>query len=117
MHGTDGVLFVRKPDGRPTGDAFVLFENEEITTKALLKHRECIGSRYIELFRSTNAEVQQVSAKRKHCLNEVPTINREGARYFYSILMPSKRNSPANYCLACAISKHTFFCLRSLPLF
>lgn len=65
MHGADGVLFVRKPDGRPTGDAFVLFENEEITTKALQKHRECIGSRYIELFRSTNAEVQQVGVNEK----------------------------------------------------
>ncbi|KAJ8952844.1 hypothetical protein NQ314_007450 [Rhamnusium bicolor] len=60
LDGTDGVLFVRKPDGRATGDAFVLFANESDSPKALSKHRECIGSRYIELFRSTTAEVQQV---------------------------------------------------------
>ncbi|UXI19498.1 hypothetical protein NH340_JMT05441 [Sarcoptes scabiei] len=60
MHGEEGVLFVRKPDGRPTGDAFVLFETEDIALKALQKHRESIGYRYIELFRSTTAEVQQV---------------------------------------------------------
>ncbi|KAJ6221034.1 hypothetical protein RDWZM_006846 [Blomia tropicalis] len=60
LHGEDGVLFVRKPDGRPTGDAFVLFECEDVAAKALLKHRESIGTRYIELFRSTTAEVQQV---------------------------------------------------------
>ncbi|CAH1180738.1 unnamed protein product [Phyllotreta striolata] len=60
LDGVDGVLFVRKPDGRATGDAFVLFANESDSTKALSKHRECIGSRYIELFRSTTAEVQQV---------------------------------------------------------
>lgn len=60
MGGEEGVLFVRKPDGRPTGDAFVMFETEEIAARALLKHRELIGSRYIELFRSTTAEVQQV---------------------------------------------------------
>lgn len=60
MHGEEGVLFVRKPDGRPTGDAFVLFETEETAAKALQKHRKSIGSRYIELFRSTTAEVQQV---------------------------------------------------------
>lgn len=51
---------MRKPDGRSTGDAFVLFANESDAPKALSKHRECIGSRYIELFRSTTAEVQQV---------------------------------------------------------
>lgn len=61
LDGEDGVLFVKKPDGRATGDAFVLFAQEEDAVKALSKHRDCIGSRYIELFRSTTAEVQQVS--------------------------------------------------------
>lgn len=56
------MLFVRKPDGRATGDAFVLFASEDDSSKALAKHREIIGSRYIELFRSTTAEVQQVRA-------------------------------------------------------
>lgn len=60
LDGTEGVLFVKKSDGRATGDAFVLFANETDAPKALSKHRECIGSRYIELFRSTTAEVQQV---------------------------------------------------------
>ncbi|XP_056638862.1 RNA-binding protein fusilli isoform X2 [Diorhabda carinulata] len=60
LDGVDGVLFVRKPDGRATGDAFVLFANESDSPKALSKHKKCIGSRYIELFRSTTAEVQQV---------------------------------------------------------
>lgn len=60
-HGEQGVLFVRKPDGRPNGDAFVMFETEEIAAKALQKHRKSIGTRYIELFRSTTAEVQQVN--------------------------------------------------------
>lgn len=60
MDSEEGVLFVRKPDGRATGDAFVLFETEEMAGKALQKHRQVIGSRYIELFRSTTAEVQQV---------------------------------------------------------
>ncbi|KAF0292793.1 RNA-binding protein fusilli [Amphibalanus amphitrite] len=60
MFAEKGVLFVKKPDGRATGDAFVQFENEDDAPKALSKHREIIGSRYIELFRSTVAEVQQV---------------------------------------------------------
>ncbi|XP_011179541.2 RNA-binding protein fusilli isoform X1 [Zeugodacus cucurbitae] len=60
LDGVEGVLFVKKPDGRATGDAFVLFANEPDAPKALSRHRESIGQRYIELFRSTTAEVQQV---------------------------------------------------------
>lgn len=60
MDADDGVLFVKKPDGRATGDAFVLFADEDDAPKALSKHRDLIGTRYIELFRSTTAEVQQV---------------------------------------------------------
>ncbi|KAJ8004934.1 hypothetical protein DPEC_G00141440 [Dallia pectoralis] len=58
--GRDGILFVRFPDGRPTGDAFVLFSSEEHAQCALRKHKNILGKRYIELFKSTAAEVQQV---------------------------------------------------------
>ncbi|KAI1894160.1 hypothetical protein AGOR_G00112960 [Albula goreensis] len=58
--GKDGILFVKYPDGRPTGDAFVLFSCEEYAQNALKKHKEILGKRYIELFKSTAAEVQQV---------------------------------------------------------
>ncbi|XP_061674912.1 epithelial splicing regulatory protein 1 isoform X1 [Syngnathoides biaculeatus] len=58
--GRDGILFVRYPDGRPTGDAFVLFACDEHAQCALRKHKEILGRRYIELFKSTAAEVQQV---------------------------------------------------------
>ncbi|XP_029928732.1 epithelial splicing regulatory protein 1 isoform X2 [Myripristis murdjan] len=58
--GKDGILFVRYPDGRPTGDAFVLFACEEHAQCALRKHKDILGKRYIELFKSTAAEVQQV---------------------------------------------------------
>ncbi|KAG7475618.1 epithelial splicing regulatory protein 1 isoform X1 [Solea senegalensis] len=58
--GKDGILFVHYPDGRPTGDAFVLFACEEHAQCALRKHKEILGKRYIELFKSTAAEVQQV---------------------------------------------------------
>ncbi|XP_032875978.1 epithelial splicing regulatory protein 1 isoform X2 [Amblyraja radiata] len=58
--GKEGILFVKYPDGRPTGDAFVLFACEEYAQNALKKHKDLLGKRYIELFRSTAAEVQQV---------------------------------------------------------
>ncbi|XP_053251605.1 epithelial splicing regulatory protein 1 isoform X1 [Podarcis raffonei] len=58
--GKEGILFVTYPDSRPTGDAFVLFACEEYAQNALKKHKDLLGKRYIELFRSTAAEVQQV---------------------------------------------------------
>ena len=51
---------VRNSFGKPTGDAFVLFETEEHGCTALRKHRCSLGSRYAELFRSSQSEVQQV---------------------------------------------------------
>ncbi|XP_008181592.1 RNA-binding protein fusilli-like [Acyrthosiphon pisum] len=59
MYGEEGVLFVKKPDGRATGYAFVLFADEDDACKALSKHRDLMGTRYIELIRCTKAEVQQ----------------------------------------------------------
>ena len=61
LDGKDGIMFVHQVDGRATGDAFVLFATEDDANIALSKHRELIGTRYIELFKSTTAEVQQVS--------------------------------------------------------
>ncbi|CAH8593755.1 unnamed protein product [Schistosoma turkestanicum] len=56
----DGILFVNKRDGRATGDAFVIFETKTIAEKALENNKQHIGNRYIELFKSTPAEVNQV---------------------------------------------------------
>jgi epithelial splicing regulatory protein 1/2 len=60
VDGEEGVLFVHYPDGRSTGDAFIMVKTEHEASQALLKHKEIMGTRYIELFRSTTAEVQQV---------------------------------------------------------
>jgi epithelial splicing regulatory protein 1/2 len=37
-----------------------MVKTEHEAAQALLKHKEIMGTRYIELFRSTTAEVQQV---------------------------------------------------------
>ncbi|CAB0014604.1 unnamed protein product [Nesidiocoris tenuis] len=73
MDGEEGLLFVRKPCGRSTGDAFVLFKEELDASKALSRHRKTIGTRYIELFRSTTAEVQQVLNRTLETTTETPT--------------------------------------------
>ncbi len=101
MDGEDGLLFVNKPDGRATGDAFVLFRNEIDAQRALAKHKRLIGTRYIELFRSTTAEVQQVGL-RCHCghvkngyLQAAPCWRQ--AACGYASLCPY----PQSYCAGC----------------
>lgn len=50
-------------DGRPTGEAFVEFSNPEDAKSALAKDRMTLGSRYIELFPSSNEELADAIAK------------------------------------------------------
>uniref|UniRef100_UPI00398E962A G-rich sequence factor 1-like isoform X2 n=1 Tax=Pristiophorus japonicus TaxID=55135 RepID=UPI00398E962A len=54
----DGVTITRDHRGRNTGDAFVQFASQEIAEQALTKDREMIGSRYIEIFRSTKNDLR-----------------------------------------------------------
>jgi len=79
LDGEEGILFVHQADGRATGDAFVLFASDEGANKALTKHRQCIGNRYIELFKSTTAEVQQV----RNILHNRPLSSVSFPAYYY----------------------------------
>lgn len=44
------------------GEALVEFENDDMTTKAMSKHKGMMGSRYIELFRVSRAELANPSS-------------------------------------------------------
>ncbi|KAI8110763.1 hypothetical protein M9434_004339 [Picochlorum sp. BPE23] len=49
----DKVLIATGPDKRPTGMAFVEFESIDTANKALKKHKQSMGNRYIEIFPAT----------------------------------------------------------------
>lgn len=46
--GVKGIHFVVNGVGRPSGTAFIEMENAEDVNKALEKHRQYLGSRYVE---------------------------------------------------------------------
>uniref|UniRef100_T1E5L2 G-rich sequence factor 1 n=1 Tax=Crotalus horridus TaxID=35024 RepID=T1E5L2_CROHD len=53
------IVFVFDYDGRrKTGEAFVQFATPEMANKALLKHKEEIGNRYIEIFPSQKSAIR-----------------------------------------------------------
>ena len=57
----DGILIVRYPDGRASGDAFAVFSTEGDVEEALKKHRNNLMGRYIEVFHSSLKEFLVVS--------------------------------------------------------
>eukprot|EP01006_Ploeotia_vitrea_P047930 TRINITY_DN67179_c10_g3_i1.p1 TRINITY_DN67179_c10_g3~~TRINITY_DN67179_c10_g3_i1.p1 ORF type:complete len:594 (+),score=44.00 TRINITY_DN67179_c10_g3_i1:124-1782(+) len=46
------------PDGRSTGEAFVTFNSEEDALQAVKRHKNPMGTRYVELFPSSAEEIQ-----------------------------------------------------------
>ncbi|CAH8592074.1 unnamed protein product [Schistosoma curassoni] len=60
MLNEQGIYLVTYPDQRPTGDAFILFSNDNIATKALTRHKDYLGDRYVELFKASPSEMVQV---------------------------------------------------------
>lgn len=57
--GEEGVVFSVTSTGRPTGEAYVEFMSEEAQQDAMKRHKQHMGPRYIELFKSTKADLLQ----------------------------------------------------------
>ncbi|KAB0344531.1 hypothetical protein FD754_021457 [Muntiacus muntjak] len=56
----NGITLPVDPEGKTTGEAFVQFASQELAEKALGKHKERIGHRYIEMFNSSQEEFMSV---------------------------------------------------------
>ncbi|GIY06658.1 heterogeneous nuclear ribonucleoprotein H [Caerostris extrusa] len=56
----DGIHMTLSREGRPSGEAYVEVETEEDLTKALEKHNDHMGHRYIEVFKSKKSEMDWV---------------------------------------------------------
>eukprot|EP01105_Mastigella_eilhardi_P016705 TRINITY_DN3823_c0_g1_i1.p1 TRINITY_DN3823_c0_g1~~TRINITY_DN3823_c0_g1_i1.p1 ORF type:complete len:748 (-),score=199.36 TRINITY_DN3823_c0_g1_i1:112-2052(-) len=59
IHQGDGVHIVLNLHGRPSGEAFVEFLSEEDAVKALARHRQHLGRRYVEVFKASRAEMER----------------------------------------------------------
>lgn len=55
----DCIVFTRAPNGRPTGEAYVELADEQALSLAMTRHKEVMGSRYIEVFNSSKMDKLQ----------------------------------------------------------
>ncbi|XP_073456773.1 G-rich sequence factor 1 isoform X1 [Aquarana catesbeiana] len=72
----EGITFVLDQRGRKSGEAFVQFVSQENAEQALQKHKQEIGSRYIEIFPSRRSEIQnaRLNFRRKKAVTFAPSM-------------------------------------------
>ncbi|MBN3311189.1 GRSF1 factor, partial [Amia calva] len=56
--GLKGIHRTLTRDGKPSGEAFIELEHEEDVRKALEKHRQYLGPRYVEVYEVTNDDAE-----------------------------------------------------------
>lgn len=59
----EAIHITMNSEGRPTGEAFVEFSNAEDSKAAMVKDRMTLGSRYIELFPSSQGELEEAVSR------------------------------------------------------
>ncbi|KAG8193963.1 hypothetical protein JTE90_013660 [Oedothorax gibbosus] len=59
-NGLGGIHMTLSREGRPSGEAYVELASEEDFTKAIEKHNDHMGHRYIEVFKSKRSEMDWV---------------------------------------------------------
>jgi predicted transcriptional regulator len=76
----DCIVFAHAPNGRPTGEAYVELANEEALTLAMTRHKEVMGTRYIEVFNSSKMDKLQVQKQLEELSSPVLDNNRRQVR-------------------------------------
>ena len=61
VDGAQGVAFISSNDGRPSGEAYIEFNTLVDRDRAMEKHNQRLGTRYVEIFPSTMAELFQAA--------------------------------------------------------
>lgn len=104
----NGITFVTDHRGRRIGYAYVQFSSQEAADKALSRHRENIGHRYIEVYPSRSSEIREVWGKKKS--SAAAQSSYQMSNMAVSDLQDQPRAGPQSY----SQSLH-FIHIRGLP--
>jgi hypothetical protein len=64
------VHILSNADGRAIGEAYAEFNSEDEGRRAMQKHKQQLGGRYIEIFRASRQELSAVLAEQRHLLQQ-----------------------------------------------
>ncbi|XP_008417576.1 G-rich sequence factor 1 [Poecilia reticulata] len=76
--GEKGIHLTLDRLGRPTGRAFIEMEHEEDVSKALEKHRQYLGPRYVEVYEVTNSDAEEILQKSAEARGEEDVVLLRG---------------------------------------
>ncbi|KII67067.1 Heterogeneous nuclear ribonucleoprotein F [Thelohanellus kitauei] len=85
---SNNIVIIMDDQNRCSGDAYVEFLTAEDTQKAINKHRERMGSRFIEIFQSSRNEMAYVSNNRPTPLMSINTRQKRRVGEFGSTKSP-----------------------------
>eukprot|EP00960_Hanusia_phi_P036499 752347-Hanusia_phi.AAC.3 len=69
-----GIFFTSPRDGRPSGEAFVIFESDEEGEKALGFDRKHMGTRYVEVFKSSKPDLVRLCGPAATATPSLPPV-------------------------------------------
>ncbi|XP_029295635.1 G-rich sequence factor 1 [Cottoperca gobio] len=78
--GVNGIHLTENRNGRPSGEAFIEMEHEEDVRKALEKHRQYLGPRYVEVYEVNNGE--EATLKKALAQAEDGVVRLRGLPYY-----------------------------------
>ncbi|KAI1724877.1 RNA recognition motif domain-containing protein [Ditylenchus destructor] len=59
------IMFINSNDGRPAGECYVEFESKEDVAKAMEKHQQNMGKRYIEVFTVSGLDLNKIMRRQQ----------------------------------------------------
>ncbi|XP_068576767.1 G-rich sequence factor 1 [Cebidichthys violaceus] len=76
--GVKGIHLTVDRMGRSSGQAFIEMEHEEDVSKALEKHRQYLGPRYVEVYEVTNSDAETILKKAVQAPAESSVVRLRG---------------------------------------
>lgn len=104
----NGITFVTDPKGKRNGGAYVQFSSQEAAKKALSRHMENMGHRYIEVYPSKRSDIREVWGKKK---SSAPAQSSYGMS---DMTVPASQNNPRAEPQRYSLPPH-YIHIRGLP--